>query len=123
MRSIGIILATFALTSILALGGDLLLIRLFPASFDDQGVSHDARMLGVMLLYTIALSCLGGYLAARFATSAKRRHAMFFGLVVLAATAIGTYVNYYTAPPWYHNANLLTVLPAAVLGGRIRARA
>ena len=81
MRSIGIILAAFALTSILALGGDLLLIRLFPASFDDQGVSHDARMLGATLLYTITLSCLGGYLAAGFAPSAKLRHAVFFGFV------------------------------------------
>ncbi|HYI95400.1 MAG TPA: hypothetical protein VEX68_17805 [Bryobacteraceae bacterium] len=123
MKSLGIILATFALTSILALGGDFLLMRLFPASFDDQGVSHDARILGVMLLYTIALSCLGGYLVARFTPSAKRRHAMVFGLVLLIATAVGTYVNYYSAPPWYHYANLLTVLPAAILGGRIRARA
>jgi hypothetical protein len=122
MRSVGAIFAAFATVSILALAGDLLMIRTFPASFDDQGVTHDARVLGVMLLYTIALSCLGGYLTAAIAPSSKRRHALLFGLVVLVASAAGTYLNYHTAPRWYHIANLLSLFPAALLGGRIRAR-
>jgi hypothetical protein len=120
MRSIGLILAAFAVVSTLVLGGELIMQRLIPASFDDQGVSHDARVLAIALAYTILLYCLGGYVVAALAPRSKGKHVLGFGIVMLAAAGATIWLDYYTAPRWSHIASVLSPIPAAVLGGRIR---
>jgi hypothetical protein len=121
MRSVGAVLTAFAIASILAIGADYLMFRLFPASFDNQGISHDARVLVLVLCYSIGFVCLGGYIAAALATHSKRKHAIGFGIVILAATAVATSQNSDSAPAWYNISNLAMVLPAAAFGGRLRS--
>ena len=122
MRSIGLILGAFAGASILVSAADLLMRQLAPASFDDQGVSHDARVLALMLGVALVVYCLGGYVVAALASASRRKHVLGFGIVMFAAAAITIWIDYYTTPRWYHIASILIPLPAAILGGRMRGR-
>lgn len=121
MRIVGLILAVSAVVAILVVAGDQLMLRLFPASFDDQGVSHDARILGARMLWTIFLYCLGGYTVTALSPR-PQRVALLFGLFMLAVACLEIWIDYYSSPRWYHIASILSPIPAALIGGRIRGR-
>ena len=113
-------LGAFLITSLLFRAGDFAMLQLFPSKFDDQGIAHDIRVLVFVLCYAVAFYVLGGFLAASFAPHSKRKHALVYGVLVLAIGAAATAARYDTAPRWFHIANLASTLPAAALGGRLR---
>jgi hypothetical protein len=84
---------------------------MFPAVFDDQGIAHDLKVLVLTLSCTVMSYVAGGYVAKR---------GLVFGIVLLAVSAIGTFLHFDRAPKWYHIANLASVVPASILGARLR---
>jgi hypothetical protein len=120
MRSLWAVLGAFLITSLLFRAGDFTMLRLFPSKFDDQGVAHDIRVLIFVLCYAVLFYVLGGFFAASFAPHSKVKHALAYGVLILAIGAAATVARYNTAPRWFHIANLATTVPAALLGGRLR---
>lgn len=89
---------------------------LFPARFDDQGAVHDMGVLVIMMMFNVVLFVLGGLLVASDAAHSKYKHAIAFGVFVLA---IGAVPPLYPAPKWFHIANLVSTIPAAAIGARL----
>ena len=96
------------------------MLHLFPSTFDDQGVAHDMGVLIFVLCYAVAFYVLGGFLAAAFAPRAKLKHALVYGVLVLAIGVAATTPRFDAAPKWFYIANLASAVPAAGLGGRLR---
>ena len=90
MRSVWAILGAFLITSLLFRAADFTMLRLFPSKFDDQGVAHDMGVLVFALCYAVAFYVLGGFLAAAFAPRAKLKHALAYGVLVLAIGVAAT---------------------------------
>ena len=85
-----------------------------------QPVTDSAALLG-LILYSVALSMLAGYVTAAAASS--RPMPAVWGLAVLQlALGIGFEVSAWSLTPlWYHVVFLLLIVPATVSGGRLRA--
>jgi hypothetical protein len=120
MRSVWAILGAFLITSFLFRAADFTMLHLFPSKFDDQGVAHDMGVLIFVLCYAVAFYVLGGFLAAAFAPRAKLKHALVYGVLVLAIGVAATTPRFDAAPKWFYIANLASAVPAAALGGRLR---
>jgi CBS domain containing-hemolysin-like protein len=120
LRSVLAIGAGFFATSILSLTGDYALRRLMPGSFAADGGVQGSNVFAITLLYTALFGVIGGYLAARIAIQRPLLHAAILGGVMLVLSALSAAFLWSTAPPWYHLATLAMVLPAALIGGKIR---
>ncbi len=120
LRSVVAIGAGFFATSVLPLIGDFALRRLMPDWFAADGRVQDSSALIITLIYTALSGVVGGYVAARIAIRRPLLHAGILGGVMLALTALYTAAVWSTSAQWFHLATLAMVLPAALLGGKIR---
>ena len=111
MRTLAWIVAGIAVVIIVAGTVGAVLQAMFPTYFDDQGIAHDLKLFVVTLCCTIGSYVAGGYVAKR---------GLLFGLVLLAIAALSTFAYFDWAPKWYHIANLASVVPASMLGARLR---
>ena len=121
LRSIVAIVVGFVLIAALAMGTDMLVMRAFPAAFND-GVTNDLSILMLMAAYVAVYAITGCYVTARLAPDRPMRHALILGGLGLVMNVVATISLWGTAPAWYHILNLLLVMPYAWVGGRIRER-
>lgn len=74
--------------------------------------------------YRIVFSTFGSYLIARLAPNRPMRHALIGGIIGVILSAIGAAVTPEPRPlfgtPWYPIALIVTALPCAWLGGKVR---
>lgn len=119
------------LASLAVLGVDILssmlLTQLFGGPAFDSGLTdeqirsayqvllQDVRYLTLGLVLGTASTVLGGYLAARLASSMPYWNALAFGVLGLLISMIGSG----DLPAWFKIVALLLTLPAAVLGGHL----
>jgi hypothetical protein len=119
------------LASLAVLGVDILssmlLTQLFGGPAFDSGLTdeqirsayqvllQDVRYLTLGLVLGTASTVLGGYLAARLASSMPYWNALAFGVLGLLISTIGSG----DLPAWFKIVALLLTLPAAVLGGHL----
>ena len=122
LRSIVAIVVGFVVIAALAMGTDMLVLRAFPAAFNDAGVTNDLSILMLMAAYVAVYAITGCYVTARLAPDRPMRHALILGALGLAMNIAATISLWGTAPAWYHILNLLLVMPYAWVGGRIRER-
>lgn len=64
---------------------------------------------------------LGGYTAARIAKHSELKHALAVGILLESVAIMDTYITPHYFPMWYSIIWLSTTIPAAVLGGYLRA--
>ena len=120
-RSVGAIIAGLVVGLVLTLGTDAILhvVGFFPPY--DQVASNAS--LAVATLYRFVYSVLGSYVGARLAPNRPMGHAMFLGLLNLAASLIGAVVTWNRGgqfgPLWYPVSLVVLALPAAWIGGRL----
>ena len=121
-KSIGAVLAGFVAVVVLSLGTDLVLhaTGVFPPW--DQRMSDALFLLATVYrtIYCIA----GSYIAARLAPDRPMAHALVLGVVGLVVSTAGAVATWNKGPEfgphWYPVALIVTAIPCAWLGGRLR---
>ena len=119
-RSIGALFAGLVTVVILSLGTDLALhaAGIFPA----LGERMSDSLLLLATAYRTVYAIAGGYITARMAPDRPMQHALAGGLVGVALATLGAVTTWNRAlgPHWYPLALIVTALPTAWLGGKIR---
>ncbi len=117
-RSVGAVVAGFAVIVALSLGTDQVLhiLKVYPP----WGEPMAGVLFVVATAYRVVYTLLGGYITARLAPHAPVRHALILGLAGLVAGILGVIANIAKpelGPLWYSIAVAVTGPPCAWLGG------
>ena len=120
-RSALALLAGFVAVVILSLGTDVVLraLKIFPPLA--QPMSNPLFLLAT--IYRSVFGVVGGYVTARVAPYKPMQHALVGGLVGLALSIVGVVVTWNKTelgPHWYPLALVVTAMPCAWLGGKLR---
>jgi hypothetical protein len=123
-RSIGAILAGFVFVFIVSLGTDQLLhmTGVFPP-WGASMVGYDGALL-LATAYRVVFGIAGSYVTARLAPDRPMQHALLGGYIGLALSILGAAATWNGGsafgPHWYPLALVVTVLPTAWAGGKLR---
>jgi hypothetical protein len=120
VRSVFAVAAGFAGTNIISLLADTASLKLAPQAFDERSRPLDPQGLLLVLAGTVLAGVVGGYVTARMATQRHLAHAAALGVVQLIFALVASLLSWDSAPAWFHLATLVLVVPAALLGGKIR---
>jgi hypothetical protein len=104
------------------LGGNAGIQTARPASFGADGGTRDPALIAMILLLSVVASLVAGYVAAAIARGQELKAAWMLAIVNLV---IGVFVQiglWDAMPVWYHLTFLAMLIPAIVVGGRLRAR-
>ena len=121
-RSIGAVLAGIIIGVILTIATDVVLhvIGVFPPI--GQPVPDAPLILATA--YRILYSLLGSYIIARLAPDREMQHALAGGVLGVIVSTVGAVVTWNRGPAfgphWYPLALIVTALPCAWLGGKLR---
>jgi hypothetical protein len=122
LKSIGAVLAGFVAFFVLSLGTDVVLhaTGVFPPW--DQRMSDALFLLATA--YRTVYCIAGSYIAARLAPNRPMAHALALGILGLVVSTAGAVVTWNKGPAfgphWYPVALVVTAIPCAWLGGRLR---
>ncbi len=122
-QSIGAVLAGIAAGVILSLGTDIALraAGIFPPL--GQPPMSDPLFL-LATAYRIVYGVAGSYIIARLAPDRPMQHALVGGAIGLVVSIVGAVATWNTEPSlgphWYPLALVITALPCAWLGGKLR---
>ena len=122
LRSILAVAAGFALWTVLWLGSNGLTAAAAPDAFNPDGSTDAVGLLLLFLVLSVVFSVVSGYVTALVARRKEAQHALYLGLLLLA---VGLFVQVQVwdlMPLWYHLLFLVLLVPAALVGGRLRAR-
>ena len=120
VRSAFAVAAGFAGTNIVSLLADTASLKLVPQAFDARSRPLDPQGLLLMLAGTALAGVVGGYLTARMAAGRPIAHAAVLGGVQLMLALVANILSWDSGPAWFHLATLALVMPAALVGGKIR---
>ena len=114
------VVAGFATWSVLWVLGNTLLMKLFPASFNEDGMTDSAGLLLLGLGLSVAYSLLSGFLTASLGTTMSPAYVL---AALNLAVGVAMQARYWNqAPLWYHLLFLGLLAPAILLGARLRLR-
>ncbi|MBI5964373.1 MAG: hypothetical protein HY863_12925 [Chloroflexi bacterium] len=125
LKSIGAVIAGFIAIFALSYGTDAVLEA---AGILQDGASLPMRgselLITAILVYRLAYSVVGCYIAARLAPSHPMRHALVLGALGLVGSIGGAIVaaQQSLGPAWYAWALVVFALPCAWLGGKLQTR-
>lgn len=120
-RSIWAVAAGFIAVVVLSIGTDAVLhtLQVFPP----PGQRMSDKLFQIATIYRTAYAILGSYITARMAPDRPMAHALIGGIVGLILGSVGAAVTWNRAelgPHWYPLALIVTALPCAWIGGKIR---
>jgi peptidoglycan/LPS O-acetylase OafA/YrhL len=121
-RSIGAVVAGIVVGLVLTLITDVVLhaMGVFPRW--GQPVSDGPLVLATA--YRIVFGVVGSYVAARLAPYGPMRHALIVGVIGFVASIAGAVATWNRGPAfgphWYPLALIVTALPCAWVGGKLR---
>jgi len=119
-RSILALVVGIAVGIILTLITDAVLHKV--GFFPPLGQWTPSGPLAVATAYRCIYGILGAYIVARLAPHSPMGHALISGVIGVVATTIGAAVtwNKNLGPHWYSIALIITALPCAWVGAKIR---
>jgi hypothetical protein len=120
LRSILAVVAGNILWTVLWLGLNAVLASLYPQSFDGKSRIESVPLLLFILLCSVVLSVIAGYLTALIARRSEMAHAFALGLLQLALGIFFQTQSWNLLPVWYHLTFLALLIPANLLGGQWR---
>jgi hypothetical protein len=121
LRTVLAIFAGFVVVVVLSIGTDAILhaLKIYPTL--GQGMSDQLFLLATA--YRTLYGIIGSYVTARLAPDRPMWHAMVggvIGLILSIVGAVATWKHTEMGPHWYPLALVVTALPSAWLGGKIR---
>jgi hypothetical protein len=121
MKSVLAVVAGMVLWGVLWVGGTQGLMAVRPELQPGEPITGTA-VLAVLIGYSVVLSIMAGWVAARLAPKAPVGHAAVLAAIQLAI-GIAVQASAWTLfPVWYHVIFLGLVVPATVYGGTLGAR-
>ena len=120
-RSILAVVAGFIIVVILSIGTDAVLhaLQVFPP----LGQRMSDKLFLIATIYRTVYAILGTYITARLAPDRPMAHALIGGIIGLILGSVGaaaTWSRTELGPHWYPLALVVTALPCASIGGKIR---
>ena len=122
LQSVGAILAGFVAVVASHLGTDAIMhaTRVFPP----WGQPMSDALFLLATIYRTVFTVAGSYLTARLAPHHPLRHALAGGVIGLVLSTVGAAVTWKLGPEfgphWYPLALIVTALPCAWAGGKLR---
>lgn len=121
LKSIGAVIAGFALLVILSVITDSILEKTGIMK-TDPFVDNPVWLIAIIALYRTIFNTLGCYLTARLAPNRPMKHAMILGTIGVVLTILGLIAMWDVPPRWYPVSLIVLALPAAWLGGKMATR-
>jgi len=124
LRSVGAVLAGIFVGIVLTLGTDELLhiAGVFPP-WGQSMVGYDGALL-LATAYRLVYGVAGSYVIARLAPDRPMLHALIGGVIGLIVSVVGAVATWNSGPAfgphWYPIALVVTALPCAWVGGKLR---
>jgi hypothetical protein len=122
MKQVLGVVAGFILWSVLWLSLNQLLLLLGVMSPHVTEPLADAKPLLLLLVGSVLISLISGYVTARIAGAPWALPAAALGVLLLATGVFVQLKLWYVIPLWYHLSFLLLLIPMTLLGARLRAR-
>lgn len=122
LRSIGAVAAGLIAVVVLSIGTDAVMhaTNLFPPS----GQRMTDGLFVLATAYRSIYAIVGGYIAARLAPARPMKHALVLGFIGVLLGTAGLLATWNAGPElgprWYPIALVVTALPCAWLGGKLR---
>lgn len=122
LRSIGAVVAGFVVVVVLSLGTDMVLHA--TGVFPPWGQPMSDALFLLATIYRTIYCIAGSYIAARLAPDKPMKHALVLGVVGLIVSTAGAVATWNNGPEfgphWYPVALVVTAIPCAWLGGKLR---
>jgi hypothetical protein len=121
-RAIIAVLAGAAVWAVLWVGGTQAAATAFPNILvARQPVTHTGALIG-LILYSLPLSVLAGYVTAAVAVGDRMRAVWILAILQLALGLFVEISSWNPMPVWYHIVFLALLVPATLYGGALRVR-
>ena len=121
-RSVGALFAGFVVVVILSIGADIALRA--AGIFPPLGQIMSDALLGVATVYRSVFAVVGSYVTARLAPDRPMQHALIGGAIGLGLSIVGAAMAWNKVatmgPHWYPLALVVTAMPCAWIGGKLR---
>jgi hypothetical protein len=121
-RSIGALVAGFLVVVILSLGTDVVLHS--TGVFPPWGQPAADALLLLAMAYRTVYAIAGSYVTARLAPDRPMQHALAGGVIGLVLSTVGAVATWNAGPAfgphWYPVALIVSALPCAWAGGKLR---
>lgn len=124
LRRIGAVLAGMAVGVVLSLGTDQVLhvLKVYPP----WGESMSDPLFLLATAYRLVYGVIGSYVMARLAPDQPMKHALAGGVIGVVVSTLGAVATWNHQPPlgphWYPVALIVTAMPCAWVGGKLRIR-
>lgn len=120
-KSVWALVAGFIVVVVLSIGTDAVLhaLRVFPP----LGQRMSDKLFLIATIYRTVYAILGSYITARLSPDRPMAHALIGGIIGLIVGSVGAEVTWNRpelGPHWYPLALVVTALPCAWIGGKIR---
>jgi hypothetical protein len=122
MKQVFAVATGFILWSVLWLGLNQLLLVLGVMSATTNQPLTDPKPLVILLVGSVLISLLAGYVTSRISGLQWTLPAGALGVLLLATGVFVQLKLWYLIPLWYHLIFLLLLMPMTILGARLRAR-
>ena len=121
LRSILAVIAGYLVLAVAIGLVDFILSLISPDQYPN-GMNPATKWMIVELAIGLCLLVAGGYVTARIARRAEMRHALALGILAAAMAAVSLLVYKNRQPFWFQLVILTGAIPAALGGGRLKAR-
>ena len=123
MKQVLGVIVGFILWSVLWLSLNQMLLLVGVMSPNVTEPLTNAKPLLLLLVGSVLISLISGYVTARIAGRAWALPAAALGVLLLATGVFVQLKLWYLIPLWYHLGFLILLIPMTLLGARMRARA
>jgi hypothetical protein len=120
IRSILSVITGIVVWGLLWFAANMGIARLFSDKFDENMITTDPGVLGIVIVISFGLSVLAGVLCAAIARRAMMKHVLILGVIQLGIGIMVQSGVWDQMPQWYHLIFLTLVIPGHLLGGKLR---
>lgn len=119
LKDILAVVVGFAAWSILWLGGNPQVPKLFPGSLKKDGSLHHTGALLTLLVFAALVSIAAGYVVTLVSASANTNLPLILGVILLLVGIVVQRQYWKLMPLWYHLLFLGLLVPATLFGASL----